>query len=100
MDTNKDNKLVKLKVSGSTNVAHLRTATVELLQKGSTVCLDCIGVSPNYIATKTIIATRAYLSTMGLDLLFEPIYKDFEIEDPIDNAKIKTGIRWILELVE
>lgn len=87
---------VVLLVSGKTAPGALRTAAVEHLKKGKIVHLDCIGVASNYVATKAIILIKAYLSTMGQEVKFTPIYKDFVLMDT--KSEVKTGIRWTLKL--
>lgn len=85
-----------LLVGKRTSPASLRTAAVAQLKMGRTVHLDCIGVAANYIATKSLILIRAYMSTMGKELKYIPIYKDFVIKDSKSN--VKTGIRWTLQI--
>ena len=92
--TNEEEKV--LLVGKATSPGALRTAAVGHLRKGKVVHLDCIGVAANYVATKTIIMIRAFLSTMGYELEYTPIYKDYILKDSED--RIKTGIRWTLTI--
>lgn len=85
----------KLLVSGVTTANSLKASIVGNFKDNNTIYLDSIGVAANYVATKAIILTRAELFKTGEKLDITPIYKDFEIKDP-QNAKVKTGIRWVL----
>jgi hypothetical protein len=83
-------------VGGNNSVTSLKTAILGYMKSGKIVYLDCISVTANYIATKTVIATKAQLVTLGKELDFDIIYKDYEIENS-RGSNIKTGIRWILQ---
>lgn len=85
--------IVVLKVSGTTALHALKTAVVQYLVSNKVVYLDCIGVAPNYLATKAVINVRAHLTTIGARLNADPIFHDI----CIDDGRIKTGIRWILK---
>lgn len=92
--------MMSLKVGGKTDPANLKLTIIKYLTGGEEkVYLDTIGVAANYVATKAIILARSQLSMKGLELKAVPVYYEAEIADPMDNT-IKTGIRWILTLVQ
>lgn len=91
---NREEEVVLL-VSKSTNPASLRMAAAGHLREGKIVHLDCIGVAANYVATKTIITTRAFMLTLGYELEYTPIYRDYLLNG---TNSIKTGIRWTLAI--
>ncbi|AGA67687.1 hypothetical protein Desdi_0127 [Desulfitobacterium dichloroeliminans LMG P-21439] len=98
MENNSIGRKVTLKVGGNTNPIALKAAIAgHLSYGGNTVLLDCIGVAPNYIATKAIILLRGHLSTVGKNLEAYPIFHEVMVDNPTDSP-VKTGIRWILDL--
>lgn len=94
MDNNSE--MVILKVSGQTVPHALRSAVGGYISDGKTVSLDCIGVAPNYVATKVIIMVRGYLATRGKVLDAYPCFCDIKLDNPVSDVSVKTGIRWIL----
>lgn len=96
---NNSKETVILKVSGHTTTQALKTAVVGYLNDGKTktVYLEAIGVLPNYVATKCIIMVRGYLSTRGMELQADPFFHDIVLDEPTNDIRIKTGIRWVLK---
>ncbi len=86
-----------LMVGGKTSPVALKTSIVGYFNDLNDIIiyLDCIGVAANYVATRAIIMAKTELAMREKVLRCDPIYKDFEIQNP-ENAKIKTGIRWTL----
>ncbi|MEL1136272.1 stage V sporulation protein S [Desulfitobacterium sp. THU1] len=97
MENNSIRSKITLKVGGNTNHNALKTAIVGHLSDGKMVLLDCIGVAPNYIATKAIILVRGHLVTVGKGLEVYPIFSEIMVDNPTDSP-VKTGIRWVLDL--
>ncbi len=87
---------IVLPVGKGTSASSLKVAAVNYLKKYRAVHLDAIGVAANYIATKAIIMIRAHLFTMGQELEFAPIYKNFALKG--SENRVKTGIRWTLRI--
>lgn len=97
-NNNINEESVLLKVSGHTDHIALSTSIVGNLLQGKVVLLDCIGVSANYIAVKSVITTRGSLLTRGKTLVETQFLHEIKLENPIDTVDIKTGIRWILSI--
>lgn len=99
MNDEKKKKEQVLMVGGRTSPVSLKASILGYLNdnddKNMIVYLDFIGVKANYIATRAMIMARVELAMRGKQLRCEPIYKDFEIENP-QNSKVKTGVRWTL----
>ncbi|MGI1660140.1 MAG: stage V sporulation protein S [Desulfitobacterium sp.] len=99
MENSSIRRKIVLKVGGNTNHNALKTTIVGHLSSGENkmVLLDCIGVAPNYIATKAMILVRGHLSTVGKGLEAYPIFCEITVDNPTDSP-VKTGIRWVLDL--
>lgn len=89
-------KIITLKVGNNTNVISLKTSLFYYIKSGLIAHVDAIGIQANYIVIKAIIALRGSLNGCGYTLINEPYYHEFQIENPIDNNPVKTGIRWVI----
>lgn len=83
-----------LKVGKTTNVNALSKVVVKSLLDEEFVWLDAIGVEPNYVAIKALIAITEELKTKGFKLEIMPTYHKLRTTS---NQK-KTAIRWLLSV--
>lgn len=85
-----------LKVASSSSVTYVYISIMKCLRQEGIVHLDAIGVKASYLALKALIIAIDELLAEGYKTNLRPRYVNVEVENPVDNTRDKTAIRFTL----
>lgn len=81
-----------LKIKGESEPNKVAGAVVALIKEGKNVELTAIGAAAVNQAVKSIIITRGFIATSGINLSCIPAFTGVEVE-----GEEKTGIKFIIK---
>ena len=94
----KTKKPMVLKVGSRTNMPNLIKAIIGNIKNDGVVHCDSMGPNAVFLCNKALIYAANLLKNERINIAVTPTLVDVAVDNPSDNVRVKTALRWTIRV--